>query len=79
MSSVYQEISSENEPSSSCQSLTARLEFPRKWLHLGEKIGKGAFGDVFIGTVSGSDWRMLEGKKVAVKVLKGTSFHYCLL
>ena len=81
MPSVNQEIcpSEQNQASPFYQSLTARLEFPRQWLHLGKKIGQGEFGDVFAATVKGTNSQMLEGKRVAVKVLKGTSYHYFFL
>ena len=55
------------------QSLVAisKLEFPRKYLTLEKSIGEGAFGEVFVASVSGTHLRMPEGKKVAVKKLKG--------
>ena len=77
MSSVHQEIcpSEQSQSSPLHQNVTAQLEFPREWLHLEKKIGQGEFGDVFAATVKGTVWRMLEGRKVAVKTLKGTSYH----
>ena len=76
MASVYQDLFpvAEDESSSLYQRFTSQLEFPREWLHRRRKIGQGEFADVYVATVNGTAWRMLEDKRVAVKVLKGTIF-----
>ena len=73
---TYQELSYfDSQDLSPYQSLVpiSKLEISRRYLTVENSIGEGSFGKVCLASVSGTHLRIQEGKRVAVKKLKGES------